>query len=453
MSDAALILVVEDDRGLRDVIREDLRASGYAVAEAGDAESAARWLTGRSPDLIISDVRSPGDTGLDLLYKSRRLPVPPAFLALTAFGNLGYAVRALQQGADNFLTKPLDLDHLRLSVRGILERRSLQAESTLAPGAGDFHELIGRSAPMRQLFEQSRRMARANGPVLITGESGVGKELVARALHAESERQDGPFLAVNCAGIPPDLLETELFGHSAGAFTGAQRARKGLFAEADGGTLLLDEIGEMPAVMQSKLLRVLQDGCMRPVGDDRERRVDVRIVAATNRDPEVDIEAGSFRADLFYRLETFALEVPPLRRRGDDIDLLAVHFVARFGAAAKPRVRGIAPEALACLRAYPFPGNVRELSNAIERAVVFARRGEIGVDDLPRRIQRHRTCAPAIGGLVADVPLGDEEVAPLREVELRYVRRVLDKVDGNKRRAAELLGIGRRTLYRYLEEE
>jgi DNA-binding NtrC family response regulator len=318
--------------------------------------------------------------------------------------------------------------------------------------AGDFHGLIGRSAPMRQLFEQIRRVARGNGPVLITGESGTGKELVARALHAESDRRDGPFLAVNCAGIPPELLESELFGHSAGAFTGAQRARKGLFAEAEGGTLLLDEIGEMPGAMQSKLLRILQDGRMRPVGENRERQVDVRIVAATNRDLEADIEEGGFRADLFYRLETFAFEVPPLRRRDDDVDLLAAHFVARFGAAADERVRGIAPEALARLRAYPFLGNVREPSNAIERAVAFARNGEIEVDDLPERIRRHSASPLAAGGSAFGGLLGDGETPPLREIELRYVQYVLERLEGNKRRAAELLGIGRRTLYRYLDE-
>jgi DNA-binding NtrC family response regulator len=456
MADAALVLVVEDDSGLRELIREELEDENFTVAEAGDAESAARWLAERSPDLIISDVRLPGKSGLGLLEHSRSLPVPPAFLVITAFGTVEQAVSALQHGADDFLTKPLNLDHLRLSVRRALERRSLQAEIARYRQmlrAGDFHGLIGRSAPMRQLFEQIRRVARASGPVLITGESGVGKELAARALHAESSRRDGLFLAVNCAGIPPELLESELFGHSAGAFTGAQRTRKGMFAEAEGGTLLLDEIGEMPGAMQSKLLRILQDGRMRPVGEDRERQVDVRIIAATNRDPESDIETGRFRADLFYRLETFSFEVPPLRRRGDDVELLTAHFVARFGAAADPRVRGITPAALARLRAYPFPGNVRELSNAIERAVTFAGGSEIQIDHLPERIRRHRRAMQDLDGMAIDGLLaGDETPPPLREIEQRYVRFMLERTDGNKRRAAELLGIGRRTLYRYLEE-
>jgi DNA-binding NtrC family response regulator len=399
----------------------------------------------------------PGESGLGLLDHSRGLPLPPAFLVITAFGTVEQAVSALQRGADDFLTKPLNLDHLRLSVRRALERRSLQAEIAgyrKMLRAGEFHGLIGRSAPMRQLFELIRHVARANGPVLITGESGVGKELAARALHAESDRRNGPFLAVNCAGIPPELLESELFGHSAGAFTGAQRARRGLFAEAEGGTLLLDEIGEMPGAMQSKLLRILQDGRMRPVGENRERQVDVRIVAATNRDPESDVKAGLFRADLFYRLETFSFEVPALRSRGDDVELLAAHFIARFGSAVNQRVRGITPAALAQLRAYPFPGNVRELSNAIERAVAFAGGGEIEVDHLPERIRRHRNPSlsagdAAISGLLA---VG-ETPPPLRVIEHRYVRYVLDRTDGNKRRAAELLGIGRRTLYRYLEQD
>lgn len=453
MADPALILIVEDDSGLRELIRDELQDAGFAIAEAGDAESAARWLADRSPDLVISDLRLPGETGLGLLDHCRRLPVPPAFLVITAFGTVEQAVAALRRGADDFLTKPLNLEHLRLSIQRALERRKLQAEIVRYRGmlkAGDFHGIIGRSSPMRQLFEQVRRVARANGPVLIKGESGVGKELVARALHFESDR-DGPFLAVNCAGIPPDLLESELFGHSAGAFTGAQRPRKGLFAEAEGGTLLLDEIGEMPAPMQSKLLRILQDGRMRPVGENRERQVDVRIVAATHRDLEADIEEGGFRTDLFYRLETFTLEVPPLRRRGDDLDLLAAHFVARFGAATEERVRGISPAALVCLRAYPFPGNVRELSNAIERAVVFARGGEIDVNDLPERIRCHRGSSLAVGASFGGLP-GDDQILSLREIELRYVQHVLEKVNGNKRRAAELLGIGRRTLYRYLDE-
>ncbi|MEX1032250.1 MAG: sigma-54 dependent transcriptional regulator [Cellvibrionaceae bacterium] len=447
----ALILLVEDDAGLRELIRDELRDDGYQVAEASTVSDAIMCLEQQQPELIISDLRLPAGNGLELLDRCRQTATLTAFIAITAFGTVEQAVAALKRGADNFLTKPLNLDHLRLSVARALEHRAMQAEISRyrqVLNDGEFHGLIGRSPPMRQLYEQIRQAAQANGPVLLMGESGVGKELVARAVHAESQRHTRPFLAVNCAGIPPELLESELFGHKAGAFTGAQRTRKGLFAEADGGTILLDEIGEMPAAMQSKLLRVLQDGQMRPVGEDRERQVDVRVIAATNRDLEAEIDGGAFRADLFYRLETFSLEIPPLRKRGDDIELLTAHFIARFGIAAGRRVRGLSQAALGRLRGYPFPGNVRELSNAMERAVAFANGDEIQIDDLPERIRQHN--APPAHYL--NEATGNDEILPLREIENRYVHYVLGKMKGNKRRTAELLGIGRRTLYRYLDE-
>ncbi len=451
--EAIAVLVVEDDTGLRELIREELEEAGYEVVEAADVPEARRRLRERPPALVISDLRLPGEDGMALLDALPELPLRPGFIVITAFGTIEQAVAALKRGADDFLTKPLRLDHLQLSVERTLERHALRRQLACYRSlldASDFHGLIGKSAPMRRLFEQIRRVARAAGPVLILGESGVGKELVARALHAESERSAGPFVAVNCAGIPAELLESELFGHAAGAFTGAQRARKGLFAEAEGGTLLLDEIGEMPAAMQSKLLRILQDGQIRPVGENRERRLDVRVLAATNRDLETGIAAGRFRADLFYRLETFTLAVPPLRARGEDIDLLVAHFIARHGAASSHRVETIAPEALARLRAYTFPGNVRELSNAIERAAAFCRSGEIVSDDLPERIGRSRP-APGTPGTGFALS-GAGELPPLRELELRYVHHVLERVGGNKRQAAQVLGIGRRTLYRYLDE-
>lgn len=450
----APILVVEDDTGLRELIREELEEAGHAILEAHHTDEAMRLIQQHGPALVISDLRLPGDDGLSLLEYSRKLPFPPAFIMITAFGTVEQAVDALKRGADDFLTKPLKLDHLSLTVQRALERRELQrqvaAYREMVDG-GDFHGMIGRSPPMRQLFEQVRRIARAQGPALILGESGVGKELVARALHRQSDRCDGPFIAMNCAGIPAELLESELFGHSAGAFTGAQRSRKGLFAEAEGGTLLLDELGEMPSQMQSKLLRILQDGSLRPVGEDRERAIDVRIVAATNRDLETEVADGRFRADLFYRLETFSLEVPPLRERGDDIDLLTAHFLSHHASQAGVPVRGIDTEAMERLRRYSFPGNVRELSNAIERAVAFCRHESLELGDLPARIRGHEQ--PAQAGPMENPLFDPQRPPPLRIVERRYVEHMLKHTGNNKQKAARLLGIGRRTLYRYLEDE
>ncbi len=315
---------------------------------------------------------------------------------------------------------------------------------------GDFHGMIGRSPAMRMLYGQICQIARAAGPVLISGESGVGKELITRALHEESDRARGPLVPVNCAGIPAALLESELFGHASGAFTGAQHARRGLFIEAHGGTLLLDEIGELAPQMQAKLLRALQDGRVRPVGANFERTVDVRVVAATNRDLEREVARKVFREDLFYRLNTFKLQVPPLRRRGEDLQLLARYFTRWFSGQMGREVDGLSEEALTLLEGYPFPGNVRELANVIERAVTFCPGRRIAPDDLPAELH-------LAGAGVADRAIAAEQreaaaLPSLREVQLRYIRYVLGQVQGNKRRAAAILGIGRRTLYRYLQD-
>ena len=445
------VLIVEDDEAMARLLAEELGDAGYATDAVRDVEAAWNRILERPPLLVISDLRLPGADAMALLQRIQLLPLRPGFIVITAFGSVEQAVAALKQGADDFLTKPLDLEHLRLCVQRVLEtqglRQQLERYRQLL-GQDHFHGMIGRSAAMRELLANVQRVARAGGPVLLNGESGVGKELVARAIHAESERRDGPFVPINCAAIPRDLLESELFGHEAGAFTGAQRARQGLLREADEGTLLLDEIGDMPMDMQAKLLRVLEGGSVRPVGAEQERAVNVRVVAATHRELEHQVRDGEFRADLFYRLETFALRVPPLRERDDDRELLAAHFLRRYSEALGQPCHGFSAQALAALQSYPFPGNVRELANAVERAVTFCRGSEILLEDLPERI---RACARSPVAGQGEVLLdGGEPLPDLQALQRRYIEHVLDRVGGNKRRAAEILGIGRRTLYRYL---
>lgn len=452
------VLVVEDDESLCDLLAEEVRDAGFTVHTASSAEEALVRMEHVMPEVIVSDLRLPGADGAELLRHVRGMHLPPAFIVITAFGSIPQAVQALKEGADDFLTKPLNLEHLTLSVTRSLEDRRLRQqvqEFQQLFGSDHFHGMIGRSRGMRTLFDQIRQVARARGPVLITGESGVGKELVARALHAESPRAGGPFLAVNCAGVPRDLLESEFFGHVEGSFTGAERPRNGLFVEASGGTLLLDEIAEMPAGVQAKLLRVLQEGAVRPVGASHPQPVDVRVLASTNRDLEEDVRDGSFRTDLFYRLETFQLHVPPLRERGEDLDLLTAHFIHRFARDMDRDVDGIEPDALRCLKRYPFPGNVRELENAVERAVTFCREDEIRIDHLPARIRERadgrdaaETVERGLRPLLGDI----DELPPLKQVEHAYLQYVLERVDGNKQRAAAVLGVSRRTLYRRLEE-
>jgi DNA-binding NtrC family response regulator len=450
------VLLVEDDPDLRQLLLEELEDAGHRCTACSGIQDARAFLQTQLPQLIVSDLRLPDGNGLTLLENVKQLPLKPGFIAITAFGTIDQAVDALKRGADDFLTKPLDLDHLRLCVERTLQRQRLQEEVAYYRrllDEGEFHGMIGGSSAMRQLFALLRQIAQAEGPVLITGESGVGKELVARALHNESPRRDKPFVAINCGGIPASLLESELFGHAAGAFTGADKARQGLFAAANGGTVLLDEIGEMPLEMQSSLLRTLQDGRVRPVGSNREQELDVRIIAATNRQLTEEVSAGRFREDLYYRLETFSVEVPPLRQRAGDLERLISHHLKQLNLRREQPVEGISAEALLRLKAYPFPGNVRELANMIERAVTFCAGQQIEVEHLPERVQSIAITPLDTFESRWQPPMVEGQLVPLETIEQDYIRYVLQQVDGNKRRAAEILGIGRRTLYRWLDSD
>ncbi|TVR46658.1 MAG: sigma-54-dependent Fis family transcriptional regulator [Planctomycetota bacterium] len=448
------ILIVEDDLHLRELLTTEVSEAQHQVTAVASAEAAQAELQARYFDLVITDLRLPGADGMALLKLCQSIEPPPAVMVITAFGSVPQAVAALRAGAADFITKPLDLDQLQLAIQRALRVQRLQREVEDLHGLLDGQSipgLVGQSRTMQSLVENIALVARSAAPVLITGESGVGKELVARGIARFSKRKHGEMVAVNCASIPEQLLESEFFGHRAGAFSGADAARSGLFAHADGGTLLLDEIGELPLAMQAKLLRVLQEGCIRPVGNDQERPVDVRILAATNRNLEEEVQAGRFREDLYYRLETFTLEVPPLRDRGLDIELLAVHFLQVFAKMNQRPAMRLSSEALEVLRHYPFPGNVRELRNAMERAATLARSSTIEVWDLPPRLRQYRRSESAQHFNFADI-LEDGIMPSLEEVQQRYVAHVLERTQGNKRRAASLLGIGRRTLYRWLND-
>ena len=450
-------MVVEDDTALGELLVEELEVEGYRVIHVESAEAAQEAMDEFDPDLVISDLQLPGVDGLALVQSVRERHAAPATLMISAYGTVDRAVAALKAGADNFLTKPLDMDHFVLSVERVLANRRLRTEVKRFRDAlkrESFHGMEGSSRPMRVLFDRIAQVARADGAVLVSGESGTGKDLVAHAIHAESTRAEKPFLAVNCAGVPADLLESEFFGHAEGAFSGAERERPGLFREADGGTLFLDEIGEMPVALQAKLLRALQDGRIRPVGADREHQVDVRLIAATNQDLPTLVDNGDFREDLYYRLEAFQLVIPPIRDRGVDLELLAMSFLARFAAARQRPATRLSEQALKAVRQYAWPGNVRELKNAMERAVTFCEEEVIGIEHLPERVRRgsRKERQSPEGDLPSQLLEGDM-LPSLDEFRRRYVRYVLERVDGNKRRAAALLGVGRRTLYRWLDQQ
>lgn len=448
------IMLVEDDASLRVLLSEELEEDGYQVLCAGTVEEGRRGLEERHPDLIVSDLRLPDGDGLGILRQLQARGQAVPFIIITAFGTVDQAVDALKAGADDFLTKPLSTDHLRLKIKRLLAHAAVTSELARYKSRGDRDVslgLVGESRAMEQLRSEIRQVSRSQAAVLVSGESGTGKELVARAIHRESDRRAGPFIPVNCAGIPQELMESEFFGHEAGAFTGAKSARRGLFAEADGGTLLLDEIGEMPLALQAKLLRVLQEGTIKPVGADQEESVDVRIIAATHQDLVKAVERGGFREDLYYRLETLTLVVPPLRERGDDVDLLTMHFLRDSAHRHNRGFLQLSEVASRILADYPFPGNVRELASAIERAVTFCEGDVVLPEHLPARIRKRQTdtaeARPALpAGNLADWPT-------LEQVQQDYVGQVIDAVKGNKRRAAQILGVNRRTLYRWLDAE
>lgn len=446
----ATILLVEDDAPLRGFLKEELEDNQYRVQEAETLSQARDLLVEQIPDLVLSDLKLPDGKGDALLETARNLPVPPPVILVTAFGQVDEAVDALRQGAADFLTKPLDIDHLLLRLERTLEVQSLRKEVASSSGrvdaATDSRELpiLGKSPVWKQIEKQLPQIARTDEPVLITGPSGVGKEVVARRIHDLSPRRDKPFIPVNCSGLPDNLLDSELFGHEAGAFTGADKPRKGLFLSADGGTLLLDEIGDMPMEMQTKLLRSLQERKIRPVGSDAEKSVNVRILASTNRELETQIQEGAFREDLFYRLETFHLKLPPLAERTEDIEWLAGRFIMDAGRDLQKSVEGISENALESLKAYPFPGNVRELMNIIRRAVAFSSEGMIHLNDLPEKLRE--TARPDREGFRLEGGL-----VPLESIRQQYARHVLQTCKGNKREAARILKVSRQTLYNLIE--
>ncbi len=439
------ILVAEDQEDMRDYLRDVLSERGYAVDTAANGTEALERLAEGGYHLVISDIRMPGMDGLALLdaVKGARGAFAPFVILITAFGDIEDTVRLIDRGAYDYLIKPFRMEQLLIAVKRAerelrMRERVRELEARVEGRAGP-PGLLGRSAAMQRVFALIRKVAPAEGSVLIQGETGTGKELIARAVHDASSRRGGPFVAVNCASIPEGLLESELFGHERGAFTGAVRSKPGLFVEANGGTLFLDEIGEMPAPIQAKLLRVLQERRVRPVGGTAARPVDVRVVAATNRNLRDEVRAGRFREDIYYRIATFRIDVPPLRERREDIPVLVEAFLARHAAAGRRVV--LSPEVLRAFMDYGWPGNVRELENVVERCVYVCEGGTVRLEDLPEEMLRELRPPERVVW---------PEGRTLAEVEREYILHVLRRCSGNKVQAARILGINRKTIQRKL---
>ena len=446
MRESARILVVDDEEDLRLGLAETLQGEGHQVETAGDGWRALEQAKARHFDLVLVDLKMPGPDGMIVLDQLKQLSPETLVVMITGHATVESAVAAMRLGAYDYLSKPFKLDQVRLVVRRAVEQKRLADENRRLRQEVEhyqrFEQIVGKSSCMQELFRAIEKAAPTNSTVLVCGETGTGKDLVARALHQRSPRAKGPLVSISCGAIPEALLESELFGHAKGAFTGAHADRKGVFESAEGGTLFLDEIGDLPLPMQVKLLRALQEREIQRLGETRTRKVDVRLVAATHRDLRQEMQQGRFREDLYYRLDVISVVVPPLRQRREDIPLLVEHFLRKYNPEMGKALRGASPEALALLMRYNWPGNVRELQNAIERAVILQDGSQLQPEDFPlgRTGQAPATTEPT------------GELVSLEELERRHILWVLRQTDNHQSRAAQILGIGRRTLYRKLRE-
>lgn len=433
-----------------DFLRDDLALRGFAVETFTSAHAALQEIPSSDASVVLTDLNMPNIDGLQLCERvvANRPDIP--VVVMTAFGSLESAIEAIRVGAWDFVTKPVESDLLEIVLKRAIRHHDVQDELRRLGSQPDeqsqFEEMLGASTQMQKVFQQIRQVAPTQASVLITGESGTGKELAARAIHKRSAFRDGPFVAINCAALPENLLESELFGHAKGAFTDAREARLGLFQQADGGTLFLDEIGDFPLSLQAKLLRAMEQRTVRPVGGNQEAPFEARILTATNRDLERAVEEGRYREDFYYRINVIQLELPPLRARGSDVLLISRHLVKHFARQSDKQVKGITEAAAERLLSYDWPGNVRELRNVIERAVALTQTEKLIVDDLPESVRNYRQSRMTIDSL------NPEELQPLEAVERRYIRHVLKSVNDNRTEAARILGIDRKTLYRRLKE-
>jgi DNA-binding NtrC family response regulator len=456
MSSSSRILIVDDEAAARYGMRKTLDGCGQ-IAEADSLDVALSRLEEFLPDVVLLDLNLAGEPGLDVLRRSRELSPVPLVVVVTAYGNEKVAVEAMKAGAYDYLAKPFDIDDLRFVIRNALEQVRLSKENRRLrhelERAGGLGEMVGTSGPLRLVYSMIEKVAPTDATVLITGESGSGKELVAREIHRLSPRSAGPLVVVNCAAVPENLIESELFGHEKGAFTGALQRRIGKFEEAQSGTVFLDEIGDMPLGTQAKILRVLEDRKLERLGTNRPLEVDVRIISATNRDLRQMTEDNSFRSDLFYRLEVIRVHVPPLRERPEDIPALLAHFLDRFGERhSRPGVR-FSSEALRILLGYPFPGNVRQLRNLVERLVVLSGPDPITLDDLPEEIRGYDVAASGSDSAFASGRLLQLDFRTAREAfERTYLVRKLRDHDGNITRTAEAVGMLRQSLQQKIKD-